>query len=46
MAKLDGYNYLKNLTDWVDKKDMRLDKSLKIEVQTLSGEKVSKSLRY
>ena len=31
---------------WVDKKDMRLDKTLKIEVQTLSGEKVSKSLRY
>jgi molybdenum cofactor biosynthesis enzyme MoaA len=22
MAKLDGYNYLKNLTDWVDKKDI------------------------
>ena len=31
---------------WVDNVDMRLNKNLKIEIETLSGEKLSKSLRY
>jgi len=31
---------------WVDKTDMRVNKNLKIEIETLSGEKLSKSLRY
>ena len=31
---------------WVDKTDMRVSKNLKIEIETLSGEKLSKSLRY
>ena len=31
---------------WVDNADMRVNKDLKIQIQTLSGEKLSKSLRY
>ena len=31
---------------WVDKMDMRINKNLKIQLETLSGEKVFKSLRY
>ena len=31
---------------WVDKTDMRVNKNLKIGIETLSGEKLSKSLRY
>ena len=31
---------------WVDNVDMRVNKNLKIEIETLSGEKLSKSLRY
>ena len=31
---------------WRDGKDMRLDKSIKIDIETLSKNKVSKSLRY
>jgi len=31
---------------WVDKTDMRVNKNLKIEIEALSGEKLSKSLRY
>ena len=31
---------------WKDGKDMRVDKSIKIELETLSKNKVSKSLRY
>jgi hypothetical protein len=31
---------------WVDNVDMRVNKNLKIEIETLSGEKLSKSFRY
>ena len=31
---------------WKDGKDMRVDKSIKIDIETLSKNKVSKSLRY
>ena len=31
---------------WVDNTDMRVNKNLKIEIETLSGEKLLKSLRY
>ena len=31
---------------WKDGKDMRIDKSIKIEIETLSGKKILKSLRY
>ena len=31
---------------WKDGKDMRVDKSVEIEIQTLNGKKISKSLRY
>ena len=31
---------------WRDGKDMRVDKSIKIDIETLSKNKVSKSLRY
>ncbi len=31
---------------WKDNKDMRIDKSIEIEIKTLSGEKILKSLRY
>ena len=31
---------------WVDKKDMRLYKDLKVQIETLQGDKVLKSLRY
>ena len=31
---------------WVDGKDMRVDKSIKIELETLDKKKVFKSLRY
>ena len=31
---------------WVDKTDMRVNKNLKIGIEALSGEKLSKSLRY
>jgi hypothetical protein len=31
---------------WVNKLDMRLNKKLKVEIETLSGEKLLKSLRY
>ena len=31
---------------WVDQKDMRLNKDLKVEIETLQGKKVLKSLRY
>ena len=31
---------------WKNNKDMRLDKSVKIEIQTLTNTTVSKSLRY
>ena len=31
---------------WVNKSDMRLNKKLKVEIETLSGEKLLKSLRY
>ena len=31
---------------WVDKVDMRVNKNLKIQIETLSGKKVLKSLRY
>lgn len=31
---------------WVDNEDMRVNKNLKIEIETLSGDKLSKSLRY
>ena len=31
---------------WVDKKDMRVNKNLKIDIETLSTDIVKKSLRY
>ena len=31
---------------WKDGKDMRVDKSIKIEIQTLDNKKITKSLRY
>ena len=31
---------------WKEGKDMRVDKSIKIEIETLSGKKILKSLRY
>ena len=31
---------------WVDNADMRVNKNLEIEIETLTGEKLSKSLRY
>jgi len=31
---------------WVDRKDMRVNKSLKIHIETLTGNKLLKSLRY
>jgi len=31
---------------WIDKKDMRLYKDLKVQIETLQGDKVLKSLRY
>ena len=31
---------------WVEGKDMRLNKDLKINIETIKGEKVLKSLRY
>ena len=31
---------------WRDGKDMRVDKSVKIEVETLENKKIIKSLRY
>ena len=31
---------------WDGKKDMRVDKSVKIKIQTLQGNKIEKSLRY
>ena len=31
---------------WKDGKDMRVDKSVEIEIKTLNGKKISKSLRY
>jgi hypothetical protein len=31
---------------WVDKNDMRKDKNIQIEIESLSGEKLLKSLRY
>ena len=31
---------------WVDGKDMRVDKNIRIEVETLNNTKISKSLRY
>ena len=31
---------------WSDGKDMRIDKSIKIDIETLNKNKVSKSLRY
>ena len=31
---------------WKDGKDMRIDKSIKIEIKTLQDNKVFKSLRY
>jgi len=31
---------------WKNNKDMRVDKSVKIEIQTLSNTTISKSLRY
>ena len=31
---------------WVDGKDMRLNKDIKIEIEATSGEKLMKSLRY
>ena len=31
---------------WKDGKDMRIDKSIKIEIKTLKDKKILKSLRY
>ena len=31
---------------WLNGKDMRVDKSIKIEIETLSRKKILKSLRY
>ena len=31
---------------WKDSKDMRIDKSIKIEIDTLQNKKILKSLRY
>jgi hypothetical protein len=31
---------------WVDGKDMRVDKNIRIQVVTLNNTKISKSLRY
>ena len=31
---------------WKDGKDMRVDKSIEIEIKTLNGKKILKSLRY
>ena len=31
---------------WKDGKDMRVDKNIKIEIETLSNKKIFKSLRY
>ncbi len=31
---------------WRDGKDMRIDKSIKIDIETLNKNKISKSLRY
>jgi len=31
---------------WQDGKDMRVDKNIKIEIETLSNKKILKSLRY
>jgi len=31
---------------WVGKEDMRINKNLKIDIETLSGERLLKSLRY
>ena len=31
---------------WVDGKDMRVDKNVRIQVVTLSNTKINKSLRY
>jgi hypothetical protein len=31
---------------WVNEVDMRVNKNLKIEIETLSGEKLLKSLRF
>jgi hypothetical protein len=31
---------------WKNNKDMRVDKSVEIEIQTLTNKKISKSLRY
>ena len=31
---------------WKDGRDMRLDKSVKIEIETLTNKKIAKSLRY
>ena len=31
---------------WKDKKDMRLDKSVKIDIKTLENKIIQKSLRY
>ena len=31
---------------WKDQKDMRIDKSIKIELKTLNNSTVTKSLRY
>ena len=31
---------------WKDGKDMRVDKSIKIDIETLNNKKILKSLRY
>ena len=31
---------------WRDGRDMRIDKSIKIDIETLNKNKISKSLRY
>ena len=31
---------------WIKGKDMRLNKDLKIDIETVDGEKISKKLRY
>jgi hypothetical protein len=31
---------------WKDGRDMRVDKSIQIEIKTLNGKKILKSLRY
>ena len=31
---------------WIDGKDMRLNKNLKIKLETIDGKKILKSLRY